>query len=121
MPTCEYCGADTDERYRLALEWSPEEPDEDDPNPSEDPGAGEVLVCGECADAVAPVAYRGLTTSPASSRRWRRKVLRDLLDAGVLETHETTGGWVWTPSADVVDEAARGAAVPASDQKEATQ
>jgi len=72
-------------------------------------------------DAVAPVAYRGLTASPASSRRWRRKVLGDLLDAGVLETHETTGGWVWTPSADVVDEAVRGAAVPASDQKSATQ
>jgi hypothetical protein len=48
-------------------------------------------------------------------------VLGDLLDAGVLETHETTGGWVWTPSADVVDEAVRGAAVPASDQKSATQ
>jgi hypothetical protein len=48
-------------------------------------------------------------------------VLRDLLDAGVLKTHETTGGWVWAPSADVVDEAARGAAVPASDQESATQ
>lgn len=67
------------------------------------------------------VAYRGLTTSTASSRRWRRKVLGDLLDAGVLETHETTGGWVWTPSEDVVDEAVRGAAVPASDQESATQ
>ena len=53
MLICEYCSADTDERYRLALEWPPEEPDEDDPNPSDDPGAGELLVCGECADAVA--------------------------------------------------------------------
>jgi len=72
-------------------------------------------------DAVAPIAYRGTTGSPCSSRRYRRKLLNDLRDAGVVEAHETPGGWVWTPSEDVVDEAARGAAVPASDQESATQ
>lgn len=54
-------------------------------------------------DAVAPVAYRGTTASPSSSRRYRRKLLNDLRDAGVVEAHETPRGWVWTPAEDVVE------------------
>lgn len=60
-------------------------------------------------DAVAPVAYRGTTASPSSSRRWRRKILNDLRDAGVIEAHETPRGWVWAPTEDVVE---AGAAAP---------
>jgi hypothetical protein len=62
-------------------------------------------------DAVAPVAYRGTTASPLTSRRWRRKVLNDLRDAGVVEATRTTRGWVWTPTDDALEEeaGARGA------------
>lgn len=62
-------------------------------------------------DAVASVAYRGTTASPSSSRRWRRKILNDLRDAGVIDAHRTSRGWVWTPTESVLQEeaGARGA------------
>lgn len=54
-------------------------------------------------DAVAPVAYRGTTSSPSRSRRWRRKILNDLREAGMIDAHETPRGWVWTPTEAVLD------------------
>jgi hypothetical protein len=53
-------------------------------------------------DVVAPVAYEGTTASPTSSRRWRRKLLGDLQDAGVIDAHPTPRGWVWPPTEAVV-------------------
>jgi len=53
MPTCECCGDEAGEWYRLALEWPPKEPDEDELVTFDDPGAGELRVCGGCADGVA--------------------------------------------------------------------
>ena len=55
-------------------------------------------------DAVAPVAYRGTTVSKCDSRRWRRKLLNDLQDAGVVTSDETPRGWIWRPTADAVDD-----------------
>jgi hypothetical protein len=54
-------------------------------------------------DAVAPVTYRGVEETPSSSRRWRRKLLGDLRDAGVVVAHETRQGLLWVPAADAVD------------------
>jgi len=53
--------------------------------------------------AVAPVAYRGTMTAPVDSRRWRRKLLYDLRDAGVIDAIETPKDWVWVPAADVLE------------------
>lgn len=55
-------------------------------------------------DAVAPVAYRGTMTSKCDSRRWRRKLLNDLEDAGVVTSTRTPRGWLWQPTVDAVDE-----------------
>jgi len=55
-------------------------------------------------DAVAPVAYRGTMASKCDSRRWRRKLLGDLEDAGVVTSAETPRGWLWWPTADAVDD-----------------
>jgi len=54
-------------------------------------------------DAVAPVAYQGVTATASSSRRWRRKLLADLRDAGVVVAHETSRGHLWVPASDTVD------------------
>jgi hypothetical protein len=54
MPTCEYCGADTDETYALRLQWPAEDPgDYDGPVEFEDPGRATLGLCGDCADGVA--------------------------------------------------------------------
>jgi len=55
-------------------------------------------------DALAPVVYRGTTASKCDSRRWRRKLLNDLQDAGVVVSAETPRGWIWRPTADALDE-----------------
>lgn len=49
-------------------------------------------------DAVAPLAFKGTTDTPHSSRRWRRKLLNDLADAEVISAHETPRGLVWVPA-----------------------
>lgn len=56
-------------------------------------------------DALAPVVYRGTTTSKCDSRRWRRKLLNDLKDAEVVTSAETPRGWIWRPTADALGEA----------------
>lgn len=49
-------------------------------------------------DAVAPLAYRGTTTEPCDSRRYRRKLLTELAEAGVIGVHDTPRGRVWVPA-----------------------
>jgi len=58
-----------------------------------------------CYEAIAPVAYRGTTATPVK-RRYRRQLLCELRDAGVIASHPSLRGQVWTPTAAVVDEAA---------------
>lgn len=56
MPTCDYCGdaVTGEEAFTLALEWPAEQPEAfDDPAEFDDPGAGVLALCADCADAVA--------------------------------------------------------------------
>lgn len=54
MATCEYCGREAGETYTLALEWPQESPEEcTGPVDADDPGAGTLTVCDDCADTVA--------------------------------------------------------------------
>jgi len=66
-------------------------------------------------EAVAPVAYYG-TTETSVERRWRRKLLCDLRDAGFLTERETPRGGVWLPAEDLVgdvqDQSTDGATIP---------
>jgi len=68
MPTCEYCGDKAGERYRLALEWPAEKPRADEPVTFDNPGAGELRVCGDCADAVVDRCFGGGSAAPAHPR-----------------------------------------------------
>ena len=49
-------------------------------------------------DAVAPMVYRGTTSTPDKRRR-RRDVLAALVDEGCVEYHDTPRGRVWVPVA----------------------
>lgn len=47
-------------------------------------------------ESIAPLLYRGETTVPAC-RRWRRSILSDLTDDGVVSSHDTPSGRIWVP------------------------
>jgi hypothetical protein len=47
-------------------------------------------------EGLAPLAYRGTTSSPVQRRR-RREVLSELVEGGVVEFHDTSRGRVWVP------------------------
>lgn len=47
-------------------------------------------------EGVAPLVYHGTESEPVK-RRWRRKVLGDLLDEGAIKAHESSRGRVWIP------------------------
>ena len=49
-----------------------------------------------CYDALAPVCYRGTTSTPVG-RRPRREHLSDLVDANLVEFRDTPRGRVWLP------------------------
>lgn len=49
-------------------------------------------------DAVAPIAYRGTTTTPIA-RRARREKLSALVEADRVAAHDTPRGRVWVPLA----------------------
>lgn len=49
-------------------------------------------------DAIAPLAFKGTPATPHTSHSWRRKLLHDLADAGLIAAHETPRGLVWVPA-----------------------
>lgn len=70
-------------------------------------------------DVVGPVAYRGTMATPCDSRRWRRDLLDDLRDTGVVSVHATPRGRVWVPTEAVVDDVPAVATGGAADHREA--
>jgi hypothetical protein len=68
-----------------------------------------------CYEALAPVVYRGTVASACVSRRWRRELLADLRDEGVITSHPTPRGWIWTPAASVVDDGMPGEATASTE------
>ena len=49
-----------------------------------------------CYDAIAPLVYRGTTTSPVD-RRWRREQLEALVKDDRVAYRDTPRGRVWVP------------------------
>lgn len=55
-------------------------------------------------EAVAPVAYKGSTKTPISSRKYRRDILYDLKDADAIVGFRTANGIMWAPTEEVIKE-----------------
>ncbi|QLC35750.1 hypothetical protein EFA46_015950 (plasmid) [Halarchaeum sp. CBA1220] len=54
-------------------------------------------------DAVAPLVYHGVTKTPVK-RRYRRKLLTDLREAGFVEASDTPRGRIWMPAEDTLSD-----------------